>query len=683
MNPGYHIFSRAPFLKYALAFALGIVLSGKMQVSIWVCAVSILIVLLLYFKTKSLNSSFKLQHLYGFSVISCLLLSGMFYASLQMNKLNSNPLPDYACGYSGLILEKSSAKNKREKYLIRLYAYTDSLGKTVGSDKKIVLYNADSLTNMQARPGNIIHFESKLFPISSANNPGAFDYRKYMYREGIKYQISLKDGFSILDIQKKTLTIRALEIQQNLFLLYQKAGIGGDEFAVLTALTLGNKQFLSNEIKSSFTASGAMHVLAVSGLHVGIIYMILQLLLKPLNGFPKMHLINLLLIVAALWFYAFITGLSPSVLRASTMFSFIATGKYLKRRSNFYNVLSASAFLLMLFDPNIIYNVGFQLSYAAVASIVFFQPKILSLLKTKNPIIKWLWELTAVSIAAQIGTFPISIYYFQQFPMYFWLSNFVVIPAAAVMLYLASFFFICTPLKLLTTLIAFSINVVVRGLNYSVAFIESLPFSVITGISSNIISTSILLLLVLVFGWLLSSKRITPLYILLVIILIFTSYSSYLHIKTRQQNLIIFYDSYRLPLLSLIEGKKHYYYFQGDTLPDNARYLLQGTSTYYKTNEAQSLTSTLSSGNIQKKDHIIFFKSLTIKIKQPYKSILLGENEIGWDPRFNQIELQQIPNLQFQTFRLGKTESFYFTPHNNTFKTLNHSALIIKYSEKK
>ena len=178
-----------------------------------------------------------------------------------------------------------------------------------------------------------------------------------------------------------------------------------------------------------------MHVLAVSGLHVGIIFFILNFLLTPLNRNKRLLKIKLFLLVGALWFYAFLTGLSPSVMRSCTMFSFIVVGENLNKRTNIYNTLAASAFLLMLINPLIIFGAGFQLSYIAVISIVFFQPRLAALVAVKNRILKYVWDLFTVSVAVQIGTAPISIFYFHQFPVYFWLSNFIVIPGAALILY--------------------------------------------------------------------------------------------------------------------------------------------------------------------------------------------------------------------------------------------------------
>ncbi|MBN2807303.1 MAG: ComEC/Rec2 family competence protein, partial [Prolixibacteraceae bacterium] len=434
--------------------------------------------------------------------------------------------------------------------------------------------------------------------------------------------------------------------------------------------------------KSSFSASGAMHVLAVSGLHVGIIYLILKLLLKPLYRIRRMLMVNMVLIVAALWAYAFITGLSPSVLRSCTMFSFITVGEHLRHRTNFYNILATSAFFLLLVNPNILYKVGFQLSYAAVASIVFFQPKIAALYQPKHRVIKWLWDLTTVSLAAQIGTFPISIFYFHQFPVYFWLSNFVAIPAAAVLLYLAFLFYLTLPLPFLIPITGWVIGMLVKGLNSAVIFIESLPFSVITGLNSNGTSLIIMILIVFSLGWLTVSKRFVPLVTLLILCFVFTSYSAYLNIKVSRQSTVVFYDAYNAPLISLIAGKKHYYYFAGDSLPERTNYLIQGASSYFRTSEAQAINN-LEEGFIRKHEELIYFQSLAIQMIHPSDTSKLIKDVIGWNPKSSKIFLQHAPILNYQIIENGKTKPFHLTRDQYNYKTLNNSALIINIPSKK
>ena len=205
-------------------------------------------------------------------------------------------------------------------------------------------------------------------------------------------------------------------------------------YGVASALFLGIRDGIDNEVQNAYRSAGATHVLAVSGLHVGILSAIIAFLLGFLRKHNKFKYLYLFFVLGVLFSYSFLTGLSPSVLRASVMFAIIQIGLTFSRRTNIYNNLAFSAFLLLIFSPYMIFEVGFQLSYLAVLGIVLIQPKIVRLWKPSSWIIKKGWELLTVSLAAQLITFPICLYYFHQFPSYFWLSGFVVIPAAMVIL---------------------------------------------------------------------------------------------------------------------------------------------------------------------------------------------------------------------------------------------------------
>ena len=267
-------------------------------------------------------------------------------------------------------------------------------------------------------------------------NPGEFDFKKHNANKHIFLQHRPDSG-------KWTLAAKSSERG---FLFYaqrkRKLCVGvfkryipdGQEQGILMALVLGVTDGLDSEVLSAYAASGAMHVLAVSGMHVSILYGILLFAFKPIRKSPASEWSIAVICLLLLWMYAFVTGLSPSVLRAVTMFSFVAVARPLGRNTNIYNTLAASAFILLLYDPWLILSVGFQLSYLAVWGIVYLQRPLNNLWAAPNTLLHWAWQITTVSIAAQWTTVAISIYYFHQFPTYFLLANLVVIPASTVVL---------------------------------------------------------------------------------------------------------------------------------------------------------------------------------------------------------------------------------------------------------
>lgn len=350
----------------------------------------------------------------------------------------------------------------------------------------------DSVNQLQ--PGDQLVAKCRLQAIRNQGTPYGFDYQKFMANRQIYYStyISARNYARVQKGSRKSLLFQAEHLRSSLIGLLKSYIKNQESLQVISALTLGYRKELSPETRSYFASTGAMHVLAVSGLHVGMIYLFLSSLLGFLKRTRFGKLFYVLAIGLLLWFYALLTGFSPSVQRATVMFSFILIGSSLQRPPAIYNSIAASAFILLLFNPNLLFEVGFQLSYAAVTSIVFFFPRLESLVKPRNKLSKKLWQLFCVSLAAQFGTFALSIYYFNQFPVYFWLSNFLVIPAAYFILGGTFLFFLLSPFGHLAQILASFVSAITFATTFLLRQIEQLPFSLIENIS---LSTPQLLLL--------------------------------------------------------------------------------------------------------------------------------------------------------------------------------------------
>jgi competence protein ComEC len=315
-------------------------------------------------------------------------------------------------------------------------------------------------------------------------NPHEFDFKKFLAFKNIYHQQFVKagewalvqrsDDHGFLFYAHKARTWSVGTIKE--FIASPR------EQGIVIALVLGVTDGLDNELLTAYAASGAMHVLAVSGLHVSIIYGILLLLFKPLGKGQAGQWFIATVSLILLWGYAFITGLSPSVLRAVAMFSFVAIAKPVGRNTNIYNTLAASAFCLLLYDPYLIMSVGFQLSYLAVLGIVYFQRPIYNLWEAKSWFADWAWQLSCVSIAAQLSTMSISLLYFHQFPVYFLLANLFIIPASFVVLIGGILLLIVGALTTVASWLGFFLEWFVRIMNEGIFLVEKLPFSVIDGL---------------------------------------------------------------------------------------------------------------------------------------------------------------------------------------------------------
>ena len=359
------------------------------------------------------------------------------------------------------------------------------VGQLVNNGAKILIYLPKSLQVRNAKPGDVCSFDGTPELVVNDGNPFEFDYRRYLNSRGIGYRIFLKQhqfcflpGESHLNSSRKALIFRSKLID-----CLDRSGICSKNVHLIGSISFGAREEVDQETIQSFTNTGVIHVLAVSGMNVGLVYVILDFLFRFLKVFRAGRILHPLITLAGIWCYTLITGMSPSILRAAIMFSFVLLGTTLKRSSGIYNSLAVSAFLLIALDPAIVRDVGFQLSYAAVLSIVVIQPIIYRQFEFKKRLPDKIWLLISVTLAAQIGTLPLTLHYFHQFPVYFLLANIVVIPMVTLILYLS---FVVIFLSLFSIFVA---SFVAKVLDWSVDMViftvntvEALPHSVLRGL---------------------------------------------------------------------------------------------------------------------------------------------------------------------------------------------------------
>ena len=375
---------------------------------------------------------------------------------------------------------------------VKAIQYKDHSIQTEG--KSIFYLNKDSLS-AKLLPGDILEFKNAQFKnLTYHNNPGQFDYATFLRFHQIHYANYInewdKKGSTFNFLRYPTLIRnKALEVLKENVIIKS-------HFPIVSALVLGYKDELSNHTKHSFSSTGAMHVLAVSGLHVGIIYFILKSIITLFTFYQRNLVFRNILLLIGIWIYALITGMSPSVLRACTMLSFLIIAEVFNRNTNVYNVLSASAILLLIINPYLIMQVGFQLSYLAVLGILYIQPKMEKIWAPKYWLIQKIWTITTVSIAAQISTFPLGLLYFHQFPNYFLISNLVVIPAAFLILSLGILIIVLSFSKIIVGFISYLLQHVLNSLLLVIRHIESIPGSLTEGLSISIFETMLIYLFI-------------------------------------------------------------------------------------------------------------------------------------------------------------------------------------------
>jgi competence protein ComEC len=428
-----------------------------------------------------------------------------------------------------------------------------SLQASITADSsKVVQGNALTYVPLSdtVQKGDQIVFSGTIRPLSNSQWPGAFDRVRFWKHQYIHHQVSLQQGdYRIIHQSQKTHFIVQWRTRfQNQIHTYLK---DQEVLGIVNAMVLGDRTLLEEETYELYVRTGSVHVLAVSGLHVGLVYLVLHFLLQRLPNTRLSRWIKTTCILIGIWLYAFLTGASPSVLRATTMFSLVVIGQSVQRDASIFNSLAAAAFLLLCWNPNWIFAPGFQLSFLAVAGIAFFQKRIYTLWIPSNRIIDWIWKGIAVSLAAQLTTTPISLFYFHQFPTYFWLSGLIVIPAAPFILGGGALILLFHQLGPdIAQWIAFLLTQSIKMMNSILAKIDQLPFSLWSDLSFDGIDCCLSYLLIWCIAGMWETRKGSWLVVGLLVIHLGLSWQVWKKVQSSQQ--------YDLFVLSDYEGMALY-----------------------------------------------------------------------------------------------------------------------------
>ena len=600
-----------PFVRILIPFALGIILHNYTAAPTVLCVTLPIAFLLIALLVYQKRISFKFQWATGLLLFVGIGALGYTTARLSSPPVIPHNVNNLKCSYRASVTNHPTDGGKAYKADLKIEA-VNILDSWHEFDAKIVATIMKDSTARCLKAGQTIEFSSKIDSLDMPKNPFGFDYSQYLQLNGVQGSIFLNPGeWKIVDGSVHGLKQHALNARQMLVGLLEKAGLEGNELGLASTLVLGYKNNIDAEVKQAYMNAGAMHVLAVSGMHVGIVCAVLELLMMALGGNLAFRF-KRVVIILLLWAYAFITGLSPSVLRATVMFSFVEMGRLIKREMSIYNTLAASAFLLLAINPDMLFKAGFQLSYAAVIGIVSLQPRIVRLIKInrKRRVLRYLWELTAVSVAAQIATLPFCLYYFERTPVYFWLSNIIVSPGAAVMIGLTMLLLAVSPISAATKIVGVATSWMAKTMNYWVTTIANLPGSTIENTYISVfqavmVGTTIITLLVWLktrrCNWLLGSLAAFLAYI--------TPFSAASLQNSSAQALCVWYSP-RNAMTQFVEGNRSFWI--ESTIGDikQAGLMVKGANIFWQSGRSEKIGSDRANGRVLSRDGFFVFDSV-------------------------------------------------------------------------
>ena len=552
--------SGRPFVRILFFYVSGIFLARYLDSFVgfnfgWFLTFAV-ILLFSAFLLVRFNLPWKLRYLRG--IFSGILIVGLgFWSTQQKLDLPKIRLTEKASIYTAEVVKDPVLSEKSAKTVFKIFPFRE-VDSGFRKPVRVMAFFARNEKSEKLRFGDKVVFNAKLANPEPPKNPYEFDYAQFLRFNEINYTVFLAgQSWKLLENGDSfSLKLIASDLRNYILNAFQENGLEGKDYAVAAAMILGYDDLMEPELEQNYIQAGAMHILCVSGLHVGVIYFVLSFLLTFLKRNRFQKILKAVILLLGVWFYALLTGLSPSVQRASVMLTVFIVGNLFQRDRESLNTLAAAAMLMLIYDPLLIFNVGFQLSYSAVLGILLFHQPIYRLIYFKSWLLDKMWSLTVVSFAAQLGTFPLAAHYFHFFPTYFWLTNLFVLPLSFLIIGTGFFFVGVSWIPFVSGVVGMFLTWFVKGLNLVIGVVEYLPFNGIRNIYFPWIKVLLIYMLVGLIYQVLTQKKIRLIIPTLGIILVLVSFIFYRNYAILNQKKMVVYQIYNHSAIGFIDGDK-------------------------------------------------------------------------------------------------------------------------------
>ena len=564
-----YIWKSAPILRILLPFIAGILLQFHCNIGwkITACIFISALIILTVFVLLSTALQFSIRWLIGLSIHLFFISIGIGLCSIKQGRPDNSLFTIKADDHSYVIAtlrEPLIEKAKTYKALASIETISNNGSKKAGGSA-LLYFQKDSLQPL-LHYGSRIIIHQALQPISNSGNPGSFDYRQYCAFQHIYYQGYLNEkGYQILASENKNFFDESILKMRSFVLTSLRSNISDpDALGIAEALLIGYRTDLDQDLVQAYSNTGVVHIIAISGLHIAMIYGLILFFLQPFRNREWIKWLKPLLVLLIIWGFTFIAGAAPSIMRSAVMFSFIIVGESFRKRINIYNNLSASAFVILLFNPFSLWDVGFLLSYAAVLSIVIFSKHINNWLIFSNKILKYSWQMCAVTISAQVLTLPLILFYFHQFPVLFLFSNLMVVPLSGLILYFELLLLVLSPFPSIAVHVGMVTGMAISRMNDFILRINSIPHANFQFIQIGILQTVILYFAIAGLSYWLLRKQKAALFLAFSSLLLFFMLRAADIIQKLQQQKLIVYNIPRHKAMDIIEGRN--FQFIGDSI---------------------------------------------------------------------------------------------------------------------
>ena len=478
----------------------------------------LLIVLLFITQQLPLRCQWKMSEARGFAILLSILVFGGLNSSLKSGAYNSTVIQ--ISTYSILRIEgKPNLSSKTKRYTTTVYRLRENRFANMG---KCYLYINHENSN-KLEQGQLLLTMEKPKVLTSTSNPGAFDFSKYARQQQVSHSVYLHDEeqWVVVGAEEKRKKSLIERVREKILFILRSTIKDKINLGLAEAMLIGFREDLDRDLLNAYVDTGVVHVIAISGLHLGLIFMLIDLCIKTLFGKKRARYAGIFITIPLLWGFAMLTGSSSSVNRSALMFSVLIIGKAISKRNNSLNALFASAFILLYYNPEVISDIGFQLSHAAVGSILLFEKEINQLVYVKNKIARYAWSMISITIAAQLLTTPLVIFHFHRFPTLFLFANLVAIPLSSLILVLEILLCIIYLMGLKTELMITGIELLMDWMNGYIRLVSKIPFAMMDDIYMSNLNIALGFLLFMFIGWTLfhPSKKLYNSSIFLVLLL--------------------------------------------------------------------------------------------------------------------------------------------------------------------
>lgn len=512
----------------------------------------ILVTVLIYLHIHSKRS---FNYPVNFVIITAFIFVSIGFLSMHIQKTRNQKThyTNHLSNYKKVFLRINKIL-KPNKYYKRYEADVIQINNEITKGKVNLSIYEDTIPN-RLRIDETLFTNNSFKKIRKAKNPNEFDYQNYLKKKQIYHQLNLTNkDFLIINSNQRTVKGVTYNIRENINKNIKKYGFSKEVLAIINALLLGQRNDISKKQSEQYKDAGAIHILAVSGLHIGIILIFLNFVFRFFENLKNGKIIKLVCVVICLWLYAFLAGMSASVVRAVTMFSTIAIALAVNRPFGVKNSLFVSFFFLILLNPLFLFDVGFQLSYLAVFSIIWLQPIIKEIWNPRWKIVTYFWELLTVSLAAQLGILPLSLFYFHQFPGLFFISSLVIIPLLGIIIGLGFLIIILSTFNILPLILANIYGFIIEMMNNFIAYIAQKESFIFQNISfSLLLMLTFYIFLIGSVNWL-QNKTIKNLYVFLTAVILFQGCFIYEKFKVQFTNEFIVFHQSKKTIIGIRKG---------------------------------------------------------------------------------------------------------------------------------